>query len=61
MAMPRPEKKREPQAAADTKILSMEFQLGDRIVDENRRVGSDRSTVHDGRREDGEAGGATDI
>jgi len=30
----RPEKKREPQVAADTKILPMELQIGDRLVDE---------------------------
>jgi hypothetical protein len=30
----RPSKKREPQAAGDTKILPMELQLGDRITDE---------------------------
>ena len=32
MARPRPEKKREP-AAADTKILPMELQVGDRVAD----------------------------
>jgi hypothetical protein len=32
MARPRPEKKREP-AAADTKILPMELQVGDRLAD----------------------------
>ena len=30
----RPSKKREPQAAGDTKILPMDLQLGDRITDE---------------------------
>ena len=30
----RPEKKREPQAAADTKILPMELQVGERLADE---------------------------
>jgi hypothetical protein len=30
----RPSKKREPQAAGDTKILPMELQVGDRIMDE---------------------------
>jgi hypothetical protein len=30
----RPEKKREPQVAADTKILPMELQIGDRLADE---------------------------
>jgi hypothetical protein len=30
----RPSKKREPQAAGDTKILPMELQVGDRITDE---------------------------
>jgi hypothetical protein len=33
MARPRPEKKREPRAAADTKILPMELQVGDRRTD----------------------------
>jgi len=33
MARPRPEKKREPQAAAGTKILPMELQVGDRLAD----------------------------
>jgi hypothetical protein len=33
MARPRPEKKREPRAAADTKILPMELQVGDRLAD----------------------------
>jgi hypothetical protein len=31
---PRPSKKREPQSAADTKILPMELRVGDRITDE---------------------------
>ncbi len=30
----RPEKKREPQAAADTKILPMDLRVGDRLADE---------------------------
>ncbi len=30
----RPEKKREPQAPADTKILPMQLQIGDRLSDE---------------------------
>ena len=34
MARPRPEKKREPRAAADPKILPMELQVGDRLADE---------------------------
>jgi hypothetical protein len=34
MASPRREKKREPQAAADTKILPMELRVGDRLVNE---------------------------
>jgi len=34
VAKPRPEKKRAPQAAADTKILPMELQVGDRLSDE---------------------------
>ena len=34
MARPRPEKKREPRAAAGTKILPMELQVGDRLADE---------------------------
>jgi hypothetical protein len=33
MARPRPEKKREPHAAADTKILPMELRIGDRLTD----------------------------
>jgi hypothetical protein len=33
MARPRPEKKREPRAATDTKILPMELQVGDRLAD----------------------------
>ena len=33
-ARPRPEKKRQPRAAADTKILPMELQVGDRLADE---------------------------
>jgi hypothetical protein len=33
MARPRPEKKRGPRAAADTKILPMELQVGDRLAD----------------------------
>jgi len=36
MARPRPEKKREAQAAADTKILPMELQVGDRFADGTR-------------------------
>jgi hypothetical protein len=36
MARPRPEKKREAQAAADTKILPMELQVGDRLADGTR-------------------------
>jgi hypothetical protein len=34
MARPRPEKKREPRAAADNKILPMELQVGERLADE---------------------------
>jgi hypothetical protein len=34
MAKPRPSKNREPQSAADTKILPMELQVGDRLADE---------------------------
>ena len=34
MARPRPEKKRQPRAAADTKILPMELQVGERLADE---------------------------
>jgi hypothetical protein len=34
MAKPRPEKKREPKAAGDTKILPMEIRVGDRLADE---------------------------
>jgi hypothetical protein len=34
MARHRPEKKREPQAAADIRILPMELQIGDRLADE---------------------------
>ena len=34
MARPRPEKKREPRAAADTKILPMDLRVGDRLADE---------------------------
>jgi hypothetical protein len=34
MARPRPEKKREPQAPADTKMLPMEVRIGDRLADE---------------------------
>jgi hypothetical protein len=34
MAKARAEKKREPQAAAGTKILPMELQVGDRLADE---------------------------
>ncbi len=34
MARPRPEKKREPGAATDPKILPMELQVGDRLADE---------------------------
>ena len=33
-ARPRSQKKRQPQAAADTKILPMELRVGDRLVDE---------------------------
>jgi hypothetical protein len=36
MARPRREKKREAQAAADTKILPMELQVGDRLADGTR-------------------------
>jgi hypothetical protein len=36
IARPRPEKKREAQAAADTKILPMELQVGDRLADGTR-------------------------
>ena len=32
--MAKAEKKREPQAAADTKILPMELRVGDRLADE---------------------------
>ena len=35
MARPRPEKKSESQAAADTKILAMELRVGDRLTDES--------------------------
>ncbi len=34
MAKPRPQKKREPQPAADRKILPMELRVGDRLTDE---------------------------
>jgi hypothetical protein len=34
MARQSSEKKREPQAAADTKILPMELRVGDRLADE---------------------------
>jgi hypothetical protein len=34
MAKPRPDKKREPKAAGDTKILPMEIRVGDRLADE---------------------------
>lgn len=34
MAKSRPEKKREPAAAGNTKILPMELQIGDRLSDE---------------------------
>jgi hypothetical protein len=34
MAKSRPEKKREPTAAGNTKILPMELQIGDRLSDE---------------------------
>jgi len=34
MARPRPEKKREPQAPADTKVLPIELRVGDRLADE---------------------------
>jgi len=34
MAKPHQEKKREPQATADPKILPMELQVGDRLADE---------------------------
>jgi len=34
MARPRREKKREPRAASGTKILPMELQVGDRLLDE---------------------------
>ena len=33
MARPRSSKKREPQSAADIKILPMELQVGDRLAD----------------------------
>jgi len=33
-ARPRPSKKREPQSAADNKILPMELQVGDRLTNE---------------------------
>jgi hypothetical protein len=36
IARPRPEKKREAQGAADTKILPMELQVGDRLADGTR-------------------------
>jgi len=36
MARPRPKKMREAQAAADTKILPMELQVGDRLADGTR-------------------------
>jgi hypothetical protein len=34
MARHRPEKKREPRAAADTKILPTQLHVGDRLIDE---------------------------
>lgn len=34
MARPRPEKKREPAAPAETRVLPMELQIGDRLTDE---------------------------
>jgi len=34
VARPHPEKKREPQAAPDTKILPMDLRIGDRLADE---------------------------
>jgi len=34
MAKQRPEKKRKPQAAGDTKILPIDLRIGDRLADE---------------------------
>ena len=34
MARPRPEKKRKPAAPAETRVLPMELQIGDRLTDE---------------------------
>jgi hypothetical protein len=34
MAKPRPSKKHEPQAGADSKILPMELRVGDRLINE---------------------------
>jgi len=34
MARPRPEKKREPAAPAETRVLPMELQIGARLTDE---------------------------
>jgi hypothetical protein len=34
MAKPRPEKRREPQAVADVKILPMDLRIGDQLADE---------------------------
>ncbi len=34
MAKPRPEKKREPEQPATRRVLPMELQIGDRLIDE---------------------------
>ena len=34
MARPRPERKREPSAPAERRVLPMELQIGDRLADE---------------------------
>jgi len=34
MARPRPEKKREPAVPAETRVLPIELQIGDRLTDE---------------------------
>src|SRR6266850_4524543 len=52
MAKPRPQKKREPAASAERRVLPMELRVGDRPRQRDRRVGSDRATVHNRRRKD---------
>ena len=51
MAKPKPEKKREPEGPAPTKVLPMQLRIGDRLTDETGTVRGRRAAVHDRGRE----------